>query len=516
MVGASVGKKDKGSSKRSVCESFLGLLGIYLLFRLPYGTTIQLLHSPQPTHRHRPDATMVVKRKPEDDGYQPLTKSARSTDNSRAHNEASSPLAQQVPFFTSQSSKSDTTSRASASNSIANRDERQRKYREQLAVLNYQLYSIAQRALKGEVSGEGSYIHLTDNYTQQASYLKRIYCKTYGDVAVCGDGDCGQLGCGQGVSAARSPRIVAGLRGMQVGAVAAGGLHTLVLTDNGEVYSFGCNDEGALGGEIIDDGYMPCKVSGFVPSAFGPNGGTSPRITSFEERKRQVGEASIVQIVAGETSSFALSEDGDVYMWGSYRDNEGRKFRHPPPKDDDRTPTGRKDMATLEEDEPEDWYIPPRGNQDWPLHLCLQKKAKEISAGEGWAAVLLEDESIVTMGIGTHGEMGRTVPKLDKKTPNDVVISEFLTPKPPVWNGLSNNKKVIAISCGAYHLSALTRENHGTSVYSCGLNQYGQLGLGNEETKYELTKVGYTEEHLYNCYIFTHIFCTETGHCFPD
>ena len=432
----------------------------------------------------------MVKRKPEDDGSQPFTKSARSSNSAGAHHDADSPLAQQAPFFATQSSRSSDTSRRESANAVANRDARQRKYREGLAVLNYQLYQVATRALQSPISGEGGYCHLTSVYTQEAARLRRLYCKIYGDVAVCGSGECGQLGCGQGMSEARSPRIVAGLRGKRAGAVAAGGIHTLVLTDNGGVYSFGCNDEGALGGEIVDDGFLPCEVKGFVPSAFGPRSkGPASRVTSFEERKRQVGEATIVQIIAGETTSLALSEDGDVYMWGSYRDSEGRKFRHMPPRDDDRRPTGRKDMATLEEDEPKDWYYPPRGNQDWPLHLCLEKKAIDISAGDGWAVALLDDGSIVTWGIGTHGEMGREVPKLNKKTPNDLIVSEFLTPKPPLWNGLPGKKQVIGISCGAYHLLALTRENQDSSVYSCGLNQYGQLGLGDSETRYKLTKV---------------------------
>ena len=439
---------------------------------------------------------LAIKRKAEDD-IGPEHKVAfgvnKYTNDKSQSPQSTPPLLRAKQPSSPGSTRSDSSLSSNISKlKISNREARQRKYREGLNRLNYQFYDFAKRALQSPISGEGGYCHLTSIYTQEAARLRRLYCKTYGDVAVCGDGDCGQLGCGQGVSAARSPRIVAGLRGMQVGAVAAGGLHTLVLTDSGEVHSFGCNDEGALGGETVDDGYLPCKVEGFVPSAFGPNSGKEsapPRVTSFEERKRQVGEATIVQIVAGETTSLALSEDGDVYMWGSYRDNEGRKFRHMPPRDDDRTPTGRKDMATLEEDEPEDWYHPPRGNQDWPMHLCLEKKAMDVSAGEGWAVALLEDGSIVTWGIGTHGEMGREVPKLDKKTPNDVIVSEFLTPKPPVWDGLPSMKKVIGISCGAYHLLALTRENQDSSVYSCGLNQYGQLGLGDKETRYKLTKV---------------------------
>ena len=29
--------------------------------------------------------------------------------------------------------------------------------------------------------------------------------------------------------------------------IACGGLHTIILTTGGDVYTFGCNDEGALG-----------------------------------------------------------------------------------------------------------------------------------------------------------------------------------------------------------------------------------------------------------------------------
>jgi alpha-tubulin suppressor-like RCC1 family protein len=145
-------------------------------------------------------------------------------------------------------------------------------------------------------------------------------------------------------------------------------------------------------------------------------------------------------------------------------------------------------MSQLNEDESKDNYIPPRGTQDWPVHLILDKKAKDISAGEGWGAAILEDETIVTWGVGTSGEMAREVPELGKKTSMQVVISEVLTPKPPAWNGLAGKRKVAAISCGGFHFLAVVREV-GMSVYGSGLNQYGQLGLGDQVNRYELTRV---------------------------
>jgi regulator of chromosome condensation len=35
--------------------------------------------------------------------------------------------------------------------------------------------------------------------------------------------------------------------------IAVGGLHTLALTTRGEVYSWGCNDDGALGRKTLDE-----------------------------------------------------------------------------------------------------------------------------------------------------------------------------------------------------------------------------------------------------------------------
>lgn len=62
-----------------------------------------------------------------------------------------------------------------------------------------------------------------------------------------------------------------------------------------QVYSFGCNDEGALG-----------------------------RITEGKEGAEFKAErvdlpASVVQISAGDSHSAALSEDGVVYIWGMFR-----------------------------------------------------------------------------------------------------------------------------------------------------------------------------------------------------
>lgn len=80
---------------------------------------------------------------------------------------------------------------------------------------------------------------------------------------------------------------------LQVVDICAGGMHTVCLTSDGTVFTFGCDDEGALGRQATDE-------------------------TCFTPDKVQL-EAPAVQISAGDSHSAALLEDGRVFAWGSFR-----------------------------------------------------------------------------------------------------------------------------------------------------------------------------------------------------
>jgi regulator of chromosome condensation len=49
-------------------------------------------------------------------------------------------------------------------------------------------------------------------------------------------------------------------------AVKAGGMHTVALTESGRVYTWGCNDEGALGREAtcMEDECIPGETMCFI------------------------------------------------------------------------------------------------------------------------------------------------------------------------------------------------------------------------------------------------------------
>lgn len=86
-----------------------------------------------------------------------------------------------------------------------------------------------------------------------APTLEPVSHRSHGKVAahlfVWGDGGCGQLGLGEDVMEKYRPFPLALPGGKKVLQVACGGMHTVALAEDGTVYTWGVNDEGALGRE---------------------------------------------------------------------------------------------------------------------------------------------------------------------------------------------------------------------------------------------------------------------------
>uniref|UniRef100_A0A1A9UWS9 Regulator of chromosome condensation 1 n=1 Tax=Glossina austeni TaxID=7395 RepID=A0A1A9UWS9_GLOAU len=123
------------------------------------------------------------------------------------------------------------------------------------------------------------------------------YCerpRVTGRVLVCGQGDMGQLGLWNDSCKFERKRPTLVEKVLNVADVPAGGMHNLLLTLEGHVYSFGCNDEEALGHDSSE----------FVPDALDlPN--------------------KVLKISAGDSHSTCLLEDGRVFAWGSFPDSYG-------------------------------------------------------------------------------------------------------------------------------------------------------------------------------------------------
>jgi len=400
------------------------------------------------------------------------------------------------------------SNRATRAPTSKNRNEREKIYREKIAMLNFNIAMFAKRKLEsGDISRDGYYTNAAHRYLEEAAKLRRQYNRSHGDVAVFGSGEAGQLGLSESILESRKPKVVASLRNQDINQIAAGGMHCVALNENGNVYTWGCSDEGSLGVlEPAEDGFLPTKVTGFHPSQFGPNGtdgllDASGKLLPFEQRP----EANILQVAAGNTQSLALSSTGDVYSWGSLKDNEGRNFREVPPMDDPRPKISPQDLTKVENGDEELKYLQvPRGKNYYPVHLAnMPGRVTALSAGENSNAALLEDRTtIVTWGIDLQGEMSRPVCKLTKTTDNELNIREHLTPHPVHWAGPALKRTVLQLSCGGWHLLVATREgNNQLCVYSSGLNNHGQLGHGmrqgengleqDTQNREKLTKVRY-------------------------
>ena len=116
-------------------------------------------------------------------------------------------------------------------------------------------------------------------------------------------------------------------------------MHTLALSVEGVVYSFGCNDEGALGRAIEDDeeGFTPgeVKIDEKIVQVLRKkpfNRQSTPFnfplfkvlwLTSQMNSIQTKLNLRDFQVSAGDSHSVALSEGGNVYYWGTFRDSSG-------------------------------------------------------------------------------------------------------------------------------------------------------------------------------------------------
>jgi len=111
-----------------------------------------------------------------------------------------------------------------------------------------------------------------------------------------GAGGSGQLGLGKR-SSFPSPQLVWGLMRKGVRQIAAGEAHSLALTYNGQVYSWGSSKLGQLGHKDRKSRYLPRMI----------------QYLDDESRER----SSTVRLIgAGAKHSVAVMHNGDLYLWG--------------------------------------------------------------------------------------------------------------------------------------------------------------------------------------------------------
>lgn len=141
-------------------------------------------------------------------------------------------------------------------------------------------------------------------------------------VFVFGNGENGELGLGPGRTQALRPRQNPFLdpddrSGFHVVQLDCGGMHTVALTSRNQIVTWGVNDDGALGRGTSWEGGLRDVDAGSDDEEDGelnPYESTPAEIpgSSFERGTRFVG------VAAGDSCSFALTDTGLVYGWGTF------------------------------------------------------------------------------------------------------------------------------------------------------------------------------------------------------
>ncbi|KAF3812733.1 X-linked retinitis pigmentosa GTPase regulator isoform X5 [Mirounga angustirostris] len=229
-----------------------------------------------------------------------------------------------------------------------------------------------------------------------------------------GSNNWGQLGLGS-KSTVNKPTCVKALKPEKVKFAACGRNHTLVSTEGGQVYAAGGNNEGQLGLGDTDER-------------------NSFHLISFFTSQRK-----IKQLSAGSNTSAALTEDGELFMWGD--NSEGQ--------------IGLKNIT----------------NVCVPQQVTVGKPISWISCGYYHSAFVTTEGELYTFGEPECGKLG---------LPSQLLVNHKMPQPVP---GIP--EKVVQVACGGGHTVVLTEK----AVYTFGLGQFGQLGLGTFRFETSVPKV---------------------------
>ncbi|CAF1419130.1 unnamed protein product [Adineta steineri] len=176
-------------------------------------------------------------------------------------------------------------------------------------------------------------------------------------VLVCGQNICGQLGLSSTIIERHKPQYLKITNHSDVieniQYICAGAMHSCALTVNGHVYTWGCNDDGALGRitDHVDDEYTPGLF--VLPE-------------------------EINTLCAGDSFTVALAKSGRAYISGCFRGSEGvlGLFQH-------------KQIAQQ------------------PILIPLNQLIKQIACGADFCLLLTENGDLYSFGNNETGQLGR-------------------------------------------------------------------------------------------------------------
>ncbi|XP_070647001.1 probable E3 ubiquitin-protein ligase HERC6 isoform X3 [Bos indicus] len=228
-----------------------------------------------------------------------------------------------------------------------------------------------------------------------------------GTVQSCGDNSRGQLGR-KGTPRGEQPERIPALETLNVALVSCGKEHSLAVCHKGRVFAWGAASEGQLGiGEFKETTFIPKKI-------------------------KTLAGIKIIQVACGHYHSVALSEDGQVFSWGTNSHGQlglGKEF-----------PSQASPQRV-------------RSLEGIPL--------AQVAAGGHHSFALSLSGTSFGWGSNSAGQLALSG--------NNAPVQRYK----PVSIGALKTLGVVSISCGYKHTAVLTQDG---KVFTFGDNSYGQLG----------------------------------------
>mmetsp|Transcript_14369 Transcript_14369/g.16473 ORF Transcript_14369/g.16473 Transcript_14369/m.16473 type:complete len:593 (+) Transcript_14369:270-2048(+) len=283
-----------------------------------------------------------------------------------------------------------------------------------------------------------------------------------------GRGEDGQLGLGD-TSDQDEPTYVDALRGVGVRQIACGSGHTVVLTVDGEVYTWGRGDDGRLGHG--DNGWK------YVP-----------RIT------QSLAGQVVVQVTCGSYHTAAVTGNGDLYTWGGGmygKLGHGNESGHSTPKRVEglaglvvsHIACGSRHTAVItstgalytwgDKENGVAGHGDVEGHQYTPklLERLAGKRIVQLSACGFHTGCLTDTGELYTWGEGKFGRLGHGA---ERNCHAPRLVEALLGKRPR------------QVACGGFHTAVITEEGR---MYTFGGGEHGQLGHGDRVNKVKPTFV---------------------------
>ncbi|EOD08802.1 hypothetical protein EMIHUDRAFT_358730 [Emiliania huxleyi CCMP1516] len=229
-----------------------------------------------------------------------------------------------------------------------------------------------------------------------------------------GWGNSGRLGHGD-QQRQLLPKKVEAFAGRRVVAVSAGVSHSLALTAGGAVWSWGDGDYGQLGHGDTQDQLLPKRIEALAGQR-------------------------VIAVSAGYSHSLALTADGAVWSWGG------------------------GDYGKLGHGDQQSQLLPKK------VEAFTGQRVITVSAGGRHSLALAADGSVCSWGLGGDGRLGHG----DEQR-------QLLPKKIEAFAG----RRVVAVSAGSCHSLALAADG---AVYAWGEGEHGCLGHGEDLSNQLLPK----------------------------